>query len=102
MGQPIAVTEKKTSRADVVRFEINRTLTGTGHERYTAAPEEVLDRPADRVARLLFGFAGVEAVHVYSNEITVDLAAGASTKGMAEAISQLYIHYREGVLPSIP
>lgn len=101
MGQPITVTEKRTSRPDVVRFELNRSLTGMGHEHYDEAPEALLDRPPDRVARLLFGFAGVEHVHVYSNEVTVDLAPGAGTGGMQAAIEALFIHYREGVTPTI-
>lgn len=102
MGQPISVTVKPTSRPDVIRFELNRSLTGMGHERYTESPSESFDRPPDRVARLLFGLPGVEKVHIYSNEITVDLAPGASTDGMAAAVEQLFIHYREGVTPSIP
>lgn len=101
MGQPITVTEKRTSRADVVRFELNRSLTGMGHEHYETAPETLLDRPPDRLARVLFGFAGVEHVHVYSNEVTVDLAAGAKTDGMRAAIEELFIHYREGITPTI-
>ena len=48
------------------------------------------------------GHAGVEAVHIYSNVVTVDLAPGASTEGMAEALGELFIHYRKGVTPSLP
>ena len=36
MGHPITVTEKPTRREGVVRFELNRSLTGMGHERYLA------------------------------------------------------------------
>ncbi len=38
MGQPITVTEKPTKRAGIVRFELNRALTGMGHEQYAAPP----------------------------------------------------------------
>jgi hypothetical protein len=102
MGQPITVVEKHTSRPDVVRFELNRSLTGMGHERYRSVEDAAGHRPPDLVARVLFEHGGVEAVHVYSNMVTVDLAPGASTEGLAEALAGLYIHYREGVTPSLP
>ena len=102
MGQPITVVERRTGRPDVVLFELNRSLTGMGHERYRSAEDAAGDRPPDQVARLLFEHGGVEAVHIYSNVVTVDLVPGATTEGMAEALGKLYIHYREGVTPSIP
>ena len=43
MGQPITVIEKASQRHGVVRFETNRVLTGTGHERY---------RPGDVIVRV--------------------------------------------------
>jgi hypothetical protein len=102
MGQPITVVEKRGLRPDVVRFEINRSLTGMGHERYASRDDATGDRPPDALARLLFDRGGVDAVHIYSNVITVDLASGASTDGMLDLIRNLFIHYREGVKPSIP
>ena len=102
MGQPIVVVQKPSSSKGVLRFEINRSLTGMGHERYRKAADATRDRPPDVVARRLFEQGGVEAVHVYSNMITVELAAGESGDGMRELIEQLFIHYREGVQPSIP
>jgi len=101
MGQEITVTEKPTSTPNVVRFELNRGLTGMDHERYHSIADITRDRPPDRVARLLFERGGVEAVHIYSNEITVHLAEGGSAAGMADLIRALFIHYREGVTPSI-
>ena len=101
MGQPITVIQKPTSTPGVLRFEINRSLTGMGHERYHSAVDAQGDRPPDRVARLLFERGGVEAVHIYSNEITVHLADGASGDGLTELIENLFIHYREGVMPSL-
>ena len=101
MGQAITVTEKPTSTPGVVRFELNRSLTGMGHEHYQSPADAQGDRPPDRVAKLLFERGGVDAVHIYSNEITVDLADGASGDGMAELIEGLFIHYREGVTPSL-
>jgi hypothetical protein len=102
MGQPITVIQKPTSTPGVVRFELNRSLTGMGHEHYRSAADATGDRPPDRVARLLFERGGVDAVHIYSNEVTVHLADGASPDGMTELIESLFIHYREGVQPSIP
>ena len=102
MGQPITVTQKPTTRADVVRFELNRSLTGMGHEHYRSAADATQDRPPDAVARLLFERGGVEAVHIYSNEVTVDLADGGSAEGMLALLQELFIHYRPGVQPSLP
>ena len=79
MGQPITVIEKPGERNDIVRFELNRSLTGMGHERYRADQEILGDRPPDELARRLFAHGGVEAVHIYSNVVTVDLAPGAKS-----------------------
>jgi hypothetical protein len=102
MGQPITVTQKPTAQPGVVRFEINRSLTGMGHERYRSAAEATGDRPPDVLARRLFEHGGVDAVHVFSNVITVDLAKGASGADLLDVVQGLFIHYTEGVQPSIP
>jgi hypothetical protein len=102
MGQPITVVQKPTTRPGVVRFELNRSLTGMGHERYTAGMEITGHRPPDEVARRLFEHGGVDAVHVYSNEVTAELAPGADPSGLADALQELFIHYTEGITPSIP
>lgn len=99
MGQPITVVERPTPRPDVVRFEINRSLTGMAHERYRSRDDATGHRPPDELARRLFDHGGVEAVHIYSNVITVDLAAGASAAGLEDVIHGLFIHYVPGVLP---
>ena len=101
MGQPITVVQKPTSTPGVVRFELNRSLTGMDHERYRSIDTTHGDRPPDRLARLLFERGGVDSVHIYSNEVTVDLADGASADGMTELIESLFTHYREGVTPSL-
>ena len=102
MGQPITVVQKPSPKPGLVRFEINRSLTGMGHERYRSPADATGDRPPDVLARRLFERGGVDAVHVFSNVITVDLAEGSSADGMREMIEELFIHYREGVEPSIP
>ena len=102
MGQEITVTEKHGLRADVVRFELNRSLTGMSHERFRSRDDAVGPRPSAELARRLIDHGGVEAVHVYSNVVTVDLSDGASTEGMAEIIKDLFIYYRPGVTPATP
>ena len=93
MGQPITVTEKSGGREGVVRFDLNRSLTGMGHERYRADQEIVGDRPPDELARRLFAHGGVEAVHIYSNVVDVDLASGASSEGLGDIVHSLFVHY---------
>jgi len=95
MGQPITVVEKPSKRPGIVRFEINRPLTGMGHERYAAG--QVIDgqRPPDELARRLFERGGVDNVYVYDNMITVDLAKGATDDGLIDVIRDLFLYYRE-------
>lgn len=100
MGQPITVVRKPSPKPNTVRFEINRTLTGMGHERYDAGSDVSGDRPPDELARRLFERGGVRRVHVYSNLISIQLDAGAKADGLEEIIRDLYIHYRTGVTPS--
>ncbi len=96
MGQPVTVIEKPSSRAGVVRYEINRSITGMGHERYVKGQEVIGERPADELARRLFERGGVDALHVNSNVITIDLD-GFETAGIAELITELFTFYRPGV-----
>ena len=102
MGQPITVVRKPSPKPGSVRFEINRTLTGTGHERYAAGQEISGERPPDELARRLFAAGGVRSVHIHSNLVTVELEGGADGSGFEDVIRELYIHYRPGVVPSFP
>ena len=97
MGQPITVTEKRGGRDDIVRFDLNRSLTGMGHERYRSAADATGDKPGDELARRLLATGGAKGVHIYSNMVTVDLASGADPEAMAEIIRDLFTYYREGV-----
>ncbi len=97
MGQLITVSRKPSIRPDVAIFELNRSLTGMGHERYRSAADAVRDRPVDELARRLFEVGGIEGVHVYSNMVTVDLAAGADASGLEQIIRDLFTYYRPGV-----
>jgi hypothetical protein len=102
MGQSITVTEKPTTNAGVVRFELNRSLTGMAHERYTSADEVSGHRPPDVLARRLLQHGNVESVAIFSNEVTVELKPWKTAEGLKELIEDLYIHYLPGVQPSIP
>lgn len=96
MGQPIVVVEKPShTNRGVVRFETNRALSGTGHDRFLAGDQILGHRPTDEVARRLFARGGVAGVHVNSNVITVHLEEGATSEGLADIIEQLYIFYPE-------
>ena len=101
MGQPITVTEKPSRRPGIVRFELNRVLTGMGHEDYASAADAAGHRPPDQLARRLFEHDAVKAVHVYGNEVTVELHPWKAADGLKESIEGLYIHYLPGVQPSI-
>ena len=95
MGQPVTVIEKPSSNPSVVRFEINRSLTGMGHEIYRAGEEVEGDRPPDELARRLFEVGGVREVHVYSNVISLDLDTAGAT-GYKSVIEDLFLYYRPG------
>ncbi|HET7486589.1 MAG TPA: hypothetical protein VFJ85_01575 [Acidimicrobiales bacterium] len=101
MGQPIVVVQKPSLSQGVLRFEINRSLTGMGHERYASAEDATGDRPPDVLARRLFAHGDVKGVHVYSNMITVELGPGTKGDGLREVVEELFLHYTEGVTPSL-
>ena len=61
MGQLITVSRKPSIRPDVAIFELNRSLTGMGHERYTSAADA---GGMEQIIRDLFTYyrPGVEVV----------------------------------------
>ena len=99
MGQTVMVVEKPTSTPGIVRFELNRSLTGMAHERYRNGDEIIGVRPPDELARRLFERGGVQAVHIYSNQVTVELESFGTSEGIQDIIQGLYTHYTEGVEP---
>jgi hypothetical protein len=99
MGQPVAVTERPSSSPGIVRFELNRALTGMGHEHFRSADEAFGPRPAAELARRLFATGQVEGVHVYSNIVTVDLATEQSASGLADVMRDLYKYWKLGMAP---
>ena len=103
MGQPVTVVQKPSSKPGVVRFEINRSITGMGHERYRADQEVSGDRPPDRLARTLIEEGGVAGVHINSNVITVDLGKGGDASSLLGLIENMFIYYAPGVeVPAFP
>jgi hypothetical protein len=99
MGQLVAVVEKPTTTPGIVRFEANRTLTGMGHEHFSAPRDAVGPRPSAELARRLFDTGRVLGVHVYANMITVDLAKGYDSSGLYEVVRDLYQYWKPGMQP---
>ncbi|MEM9516603.1 MAG: hypothetical protein AAGA42_17275 [Actinomycetota bacterium] len=99
MGQPVAVQEKPSTTPGVVRYELNRTLSGQGHERFGSADEAIGNTPSDELARRLFATGRVDSLHIYANMITVDLNKGFDADGLADVVRDLYQYWRPGVEP---
>ena len=99
MGQLVAVTEKPSSTRGVVRFEINRSLSGMGHEHFESVTDAWGNTPSDELARRMFATGQVAAVHVYANIITVDLEKGHDSGGLADILRDLYQYWKPGVEP---
>jgi len=99
MGQLVAVTEKPTATAGMARFELNRALTGMGHEHFDSAASAFGPRPAAELARRLFATGQVAAVHVYANIVSVDLARGATSTGLPDVMRNLHRYWHPGMEP---
>lgn len=97
MGQNVTVVQKQSSNPEVLRFEINRSLTGMGHERYGSIDDVVDDRAVDRLVRSLFETGGVDSIHVNSSVITVQLGGGSTGAGLLEVIQNMFRFYGDGV-----
>ncbi|MEX2626212.1 MAG: hypothetical protein WD225_04975 [Ilumatobacteraceae bacterium] len=99
MGQPVAVVEKPSTTPGVVRLELNRSLTGMGHEHFRSPTDAIGPRPAAELARRLFATDRVDAVHAYSNMVTVELRTGADAAGFTDIVRDLYKYWLPGVEP---
>ncbi|HSB85709.1 MAG TPA: hypothetical protein VLD86_05340 [Ilumatobacteraceae bacterium] len=97
MGQQVAVVEKPSPRPGLLRLETNRSLTGMGHERFTALDDAVGPRPAAVIARQLLSTGKVDAVHVYGNIISVDVAKGYTGHGLADLVRNMYQYWKPGM-----
>jgi hypothetical protein len=99
MGQLVGVVEKPSATPGVVRFELNRSLTGMGHERFTSMLDAVGPTPSAALARQLFASGRVAAVHVFGNMVTVDIEKGYDSAGLAEIVREMYRYWKPGVEP---
>jgi hypothetical protein len=98
MGQPVTVIQKSVSKPSVLRFEINRSITGMDHERYSIEQEILGKRPPDELAKALFNLGGIEKIHMNSNVITIDQAKGQiSPADIAKTITEMFTYYLPGV-----
>ncbi|MCP5025102.1 MAG: hypothetical protein GY929_02350 [Actinomycetia bacterium] len=97
MGQPVTVIQKPSSSYGRIRFEVNRPLSGMGHERYVKGDEVLGDRPVDLVAQRFLATGNVDAVHINGNVITVELAEHSEGEGLKEIVEDLFTYYRPGV-----
>lgn len=97
MGQNVTVVEKKSSNPGVLRFEINRSLTGMGHERYASVEDVMDDRVVDVLARRLFETGEVDSIHINSSVITVRLASGNAGSDLLGVIQNLFRFYGAAV-----
>lgn len=99
MGQLVGVVEKQSATPGVVRFELNRSLSGMGHERFASADDAIGPRPSAALARDLFATGRVDGVHVYGNIVTVDLAKGYDSAGLIDIVREMYRYWKPGVEP---
>jgi hypothetical protein len=99
MGQLVAVTDRPSSTRGQLRLELNRSLTGMGHEHYSSVEQTTGGRPADVLARRLFETGQVDAVHVYSNIVTIELARNADRRPLTDVVRTLYRYWQPGMQP---
>ena len=95
MGQPVTFLRTTAPRPGLVRFELNRSITGMGHERYRSGEEILGDRACDVLAKRLFEVDGVDAIHMYSHMLTVELDERGPS-GIEDVIRELYTYYVPG------
>ncbi|MEY2740192.1 MAG: hypothetical protein ACO26C_01670 [Ilumatobacteraceae bacterium] len=101
MGQPVAVRRIASADPRLLRFELNRALTGQGHERFASPSQAVGPRPAAELARRLFATGAAETIHVMSNVVTVRLAPGASGDAITPVLERLYEYWKPGMTPTV-
>lgn len=99
MGQLVGVVEKPSATPGVVRFELNRSLSGMGHERFISERDVVGATPSAMLARALFASGQVAGVHVYGNIVTVDIEKGYDSSGLADIVREMYRYWKPGVEP---
>ncbi len=99
VGQPVDVKQTTAGVAGRIRFELNRTLTGQGHEKFTSSSQAIGPRPAAELARRLFNSGAVLGVHVFANIVTVDLVPGSRDSDLAQIVTDLHQYWKPGMKP---
>ena len=99
MGQLVGVVEKPSATPGVVRFELNRSLSGMGHERFASAADAWGPSTSALLARMLFDTGKVSSVHVYANIVTVELERGFDAEGLGDIVVEMYRYWKPGVEP---
>ena len=99
VGQPVDVKQTTAGVAGRIRFELNRTLTGQGHEKFTSVSQAIGPRPAAELARRLFNSGAVLGVHIFANIVTIDLAPGSRDGDLAQIITDLHQYWKPGMKP---
>jgi hypothetical protein len=95
MGQPITVTVREGIDPTTRIFDLNRSLTGMGIERYQSVSDVVHGRPPDVLAKRLFR-AGARSVTVYSSSVGVSAPTERWVElepAVIEAIQHLFGYY---------
>ena len=96
MGQPVTFIRSNSPRPGVVRLELNRSLTGMGHEHYVAGQTIQGDRPPDVLAKRIFELGNVASIHIYSSMLTITLAT-TEQRDLEQVVSGLFTYYVPGV-----
>ena len=99
VGQPVDVKQTTAGVAGRIRFELNRTLTGQGHEKFTSVSQAIGPRPAAELARRLFNSGAVLGVHIFANIVTIDLVPGSRDGDLAQIITDLHQYWKPGMKP---
>ena len=103
MGQLVTFLSASSPRPGMVRFELNRTVTGMGHERYNTDSEITGHRPVDELARRLLATGDLSSVHIHGSMVTAEFTGDGESNltdalpRFKEAISGLYTYYVPGV-----
>jgi hypothetical protein len=99
MGQPVRIVSRRNAPDGSVRYELDRSLTGTDHEVYTAQKPPLGDRPPDILAARLLDTGTVQGVHIHSNVLTLK-GSTAEPETVESIVHHLYTHYLPGVKPT--
>ena len=97
MGQQVSVVERPSTRPGMIRFELNRSLTGMGHEHFASVSDAVGPRPAAALARQLLATGQVDSVYMYGNIVTIDIAKGYTADGLDDVVRNMYQYWKPGM-----